>query len=80
LEERAADLKLRVEDFSSEHKADVQVHPEVEVKRDNTAMSCSSRHSHPSQTLLSKPRSKQSSSKRKHSDFLLYSFRGMWWF
>ncbi|XP_046782470.1 cilia- and flagella-associated protein 100 isoform X3 [Gallus gallus] len=32
LEERAADLKLRVEDFSSEHKVDVQVHPEVEDK------------------------------------------------
>ncbi|POI33746.1 hypothetical protein CIB84_002502, partial [Bambusicola thoracicus] len=31
-EERAADLKLRVEDFSSEHKADVQVRPEVEDK------------------------------------------------
>lgn len=77
LEERAADLKLRVEDFSSEREADVQVHPKVEVKWDSTAMSCSSSHSHPSQALLSKLRSKQSSSKRKHSGFLLYSFRGI---
>ncbi|OXB82992.1 UNVERIFIED_CONTAM: hypothetical protein H355_001335 [Colinus virginianus] len=41
LEERAADLKLRVQEFSS-HKADVQVSPEVMAKRDSTAMSCSS--------------------------------------